>query len=72
VVRGSSVLITRASPVCVYVPDFAEQCNEKEAKEEETNFVKQGGWFFRLGCIPTSHNTLRKRGHPDPHLGKIV
>ena len=24
-----------ASPVCVYVSDFAEQCNEKEAKEKK-------------------------------------
>jgi len=27
----------------LFVPDFAERCNEKEAKEEETNFVKWGG-----------------------------
>jgi hypothetical protein len=37
---GARSCANTASPVCVYVSDFAGQCNEKEAKEEETNFVK--------------------------------
>jgi hypothetical protein len=39
--QGPSVLVTRACPVFFGVTDFAERCNEKEAKFEETDFVKQ-------------------------------
>jgi hypothetical protein len=32
---------TRARPALFCVLDFQERCNEKEAKDEETNFVKR-------------------------------
>ncbi len=43
--QGPSVLITRARPVFFCVTDFGEGCNEKEAKIEETNFVK---WVIKI------------------------
>jgi hypothetical protein len=39
--QGPSVLVTRARPVFFCVTDFRERCNAKEAKFEETNFVKR-------------------------------
>lgn len=51
-VRGAFVLVTRRVPLFC-VNDFAERCNEKETKDEETNFVKWVVWIVRLvqrGC----------------------
>lgn len=39
---------TRARPVFFCVTDFGERCNEKEAKNEETNFVKPALKIVRL------------------------
>ena len=33
--------VTRARPVVFCVTDFGKRCNEKEANDEETNFVKR-------------------------------
>jgi hypothetical protein len=37
---GTVRALTRACPVFFCVTDFGKRCNEKEAKFEETNFVK--------------------------------
>ena len=36
---------TRARPVFFCVTDFGKRCNEKEAKYEETNFVR---WVVKI------------------------
>src|SRR5689334_23165432 len=38
---GTVRALTRASPVFFCLTDFGMRCNEKEAKQEETNFVKR-------------------------------
>jgi hypothetical protein len=38
---GTVRALTRARPVFFCVNDFGERCNDKEAKFEETNFIKQ-------------------------------
>ena len=42
---------TRARPVFFGVTDFGKRCNEKEAKTEETNFVKWVLYIVRCGLI---------------------
>ena len=45
------MLITRARPVFFCVMDFGGQCNLKEEKEEETNFVKWVVKIVRWGSL---------------------
>jgi hypothetical protein len=49
VVRGAFVLVTRRVPLFC-VNDFAERCNEKETKNEETKIVKWGVKIVRAGA----------------------
>jgi hypothetical protein len=67
------VLVTRACPVFFCVTDFAERCDEKEAKYKETNFVKQmvkivrqrGSGFNSFSWVThgwVAHRRVAKRG----------
>ncbi len=45
-VRAALVFTHERGPT-FYVADFGERCNEKEAKDEETNFVKRAANFVK-------------------------
>jgi hypothetical protein len=60
------VLVTRARPVFFCVTDFGKRCNEKETKNEETNFVK---WVVKIVRRSLMLRTLVvDTGFPDSYL----
>jgi len=61
------VLVTRARPVFFGVTDFGERCNEKETKNEETNFVKWVVKIVRRGLI-AFERPIVDTGFPDSYL----